>query len=104
MAGTRLTAEEQWLAGAANIHARGRMRFSRDLNGVQTWHDYAATAEHGALYTETVETRINGEAVPGQSTRTTTWITAEGQRVRERKLRPAHQRRMGAHGQHRLRI
>ncbi len=52
-------------------------------NGVQTWHDYAATAEHGALYTETVETRINGEAVPGQSTRTTTWITAEGQRVRE---------------------
>ena len=54
-----------------------------EVNGVQTWHDYAATTEHGALYTETVETRINGEAVPGQSTRTTTWITAEGQRVRE---------------------
>jgi len=83
VAGTRLTAEEQWLAGAANIHARGRTRFSRDLNGVQTWHDYAAAAKHGALYTETVETRISGEAVPGQSTRTTTWITAEGQRVRE---------------------
>ena len=83
VAGTRLTAEEQWLAGAANIHARGRTRFSRDLNGVQTWHDYAAAAEHGALYTETVETRVNGKTVPGQSTRTTTWITAEGQRVRE---------------------
>ena len=83
VAGTRLTAEEQWLAGAANIHARGRTRFSRDLDGVQTWHDYAATTEHGALYTETVETRINGEAVPGQSTRAVTWITAEGQRVRE---------------------
>lgn len=81
--GTRLTAVEQWLAGAANIHARGRTRFSRDLDGVQTWHDYAATTEHGALYTETVETRINGEAVPGQSTRAVTWITAEGQRVRE---------------------
>ena len=50
---------------------------------MQTWHDYAATTEHGALYTETVETRVNGETVPGQSTRTTTWITAEGQRVRE---------------------
>ena len=83
VAGTRLTAEEQWLAGAANIHARGRTRFSRDLDGVQTWHDYAATTEHGALYTETVETRISGEAVPGQSTRAVTWITAEGQRVRE---------------------
>lgn len=56
---------------------------TREVNGVQTWHDYAATTEHGALYTETVETRVNGEAVPGQSTRTTTWITAEGQRVRE---------------------
>lgn len=55
----------------------------RDLTGVQTWHDYAATTEHGALYTETLETRVNGETVPGQSTRTTTWITAEGQRVRE---------------------
>ena len=81
--GTRLTATEQWLAGAANIHARGRMRMTRDLNGVQTWHDYAATTEHGALYTETVETRLNGETVPGQSTRTIAWITAEGQRVRE---------------------
>lgn len=56
---------------------------TRDLTGVQTWHDYAATTEHGALYTETLETRVNGETVPGQSTRTTTWITAEGQRVRE---------------------
>jgi len=81
--GPRLTVREEWLAGAANIHARGRTRMTREVNGVQTWHDYAATTEHGALYTETVETRINGEAVPGQSTRAVTWITAEGQRVRE---------------------
>lgn len=83
VAGTRLTATEQWLASAPDLYARGRTRMSRDVTGVQTWHDYAATTEHGALYTETVETRVNGEAVPGQSTRTTTWITAEGQRVRE---------------------
>ena len=81
--GTRLTATEQWLAGAPDVYARGRTRMTRDLTGVQTWHDYAATTEHGALYTETLETRVNGETVPGQSTRTTTWITAEGQRVRE---------------------
>lgn len=81
--GTRLTATEQWLAGAPDVHARGRARMSREVNDVQTWHDYAAATEHGALYTETVETRVNGEAVPGQSTRKTTWITAEGQRVRE---------------------
>lgn len=81
--GPRLTATEQWLAGAPDVYARGRTRMTRDLTGVQTWHDYAATTEHGALYMETVETRVNGETVPGQSTRTTTWITAEGQRVRE---------------------
>ena len=81
--GPRLTAAEQWLAGAPDVYARGRTRMTREVNGVQTWHDYAATTEHGALYTETVETRVNGETVPGQSTRTTTWIMAEGQRVRE---------------------
>ena len=81
--GTRLTATEQWLASAPDVYARGRMRMTREVDGVQTWHDYAATTEHGALYTETVETRINGEPVPGQSTRTITWITAEGQHVRE---------------------
>ncbi|MCC8148056.1 RHS repeat-associated core domain-containing protein [Akkermansia sp.] len=81
--GTRLTATEQWLASAPDVYARGRMRMTREIDGVQTWHDYAATTEHGALYTETVETRINGETVPGQSTRIITWITAEGQRVRE---------------------
>ena len=81
--GPRLTATEQWLASAPDVYARGRTRMSREVNGVQTWHDYAAATEHGALYTETVETRIDGEAVPGQSTRITTWITAEGQRVRE---------------------
>ena len=81
--GTRLTATEQWLASAPDVYARGRMRMTRGVDGVQTWHDYAATTEHGALYTETVETRVNGETVPGQSTRTMTWITAEGQRVRE---------------------
>ena len=81
--GTRFTAKEQWLASAPDVYARGRMRMTRKVDGVQTWYDYAATAEHGALYTETVETRLNGETVPGQSTRTTTWITAEGQRVRK---------------------
>ena len=57
-----------------------------------------------APYTETVETRINGEAVPGQSTRAVTWITAEGQRVREENYLLLSTRAMGAHGQRRLRM
>lgn len=81
--GTRLRVTEQWLATAPNEYARGRTRMTQAVNGVQTWYDYAAAAEHGALYTETVETRVEGEAVAGKSTRNVTWITAEGQRIRE---------------------
>lgn len=81
--GTRLTVTEQWLASAPDPYARGRVRMTQAVNGVQTWYDYAAANEQGALYTETEETRINGESIAGQSTRKTTWITAQGQRVRE---------------------
>lgn len=81
--GTRLRVTEQWLATVPNEYARGRIRMTQVVNGMQTWYDYAATTEHGALYTETVETRVKGEAVAGKSIRNVTWITAEGQRVRE---------------------
>ena len=56
---------------------------TRDLTGVQTWHDYAARNDgarrplHGNVGAASAGNRA------GQSTRTTTWITAEGQRVRE---------------------
>ncbi|MEG0428034.1 MAG: sugar-binding protein, partial [Akkermansia sp.] len=81
--GPRLGITEQWLSTAPNVHARGRTRMTQQINGVQTWYDYTATTAHGALYTETMETRVNGETVSGQSVRTITWITAKGQRVRE---------------------
>lgn len=79
---TRLTVAETYTSDAENPHARGRLRMTQAENGVQTWHDYAATSLHGALYTETIETRVNGETVPGQSTRTVHFITAEGNTVR----------------------
>ena len=81
--GTRLSVTEQWLATAPNTHARGRTRMTQAVDGVQTWYDYTATTRHGALYTETVETRVNSEPVPGHSARTITWITVEGRHVRE---------------------
>ena len=81
--GPRLRVTEQWLSTAPNVHSGGRTRMTQQVNGVQTWYDYTASTEHEALYTETMETRVNGETVPGQSARTITWITAEGQRVRE---------------------
>ncbi len=79
---TRLTVTETYTAEADNIYARGRLRMTQAENGVQTWYDYAATALHDALYTETVETRLNGVAVAGHSTRTVNYIDAAGNTLR----------------------
>lgn len=58
--GTRLTVTEQWLASAPDVYARGRTRMTQVVNGMQTWYGYEAANEYGALYTETEETRVNG--------------------------------------------
>lgn len=82
---TRLEVTETWQGSAENVHARGRMHMSQGADGVQTWYDYAATTDHGALYHVTAETRVEGAAVPGQSTRNVSYITAEGNTVREER-------------------
>lgn len=61
---TRLEATETWQGSAENVHARGRTRMSQGADGVQTWYDYAATTDHGALYSVTAETRVEGGARP----------------------------------------
>lgn len=82
---TRLETTETWQGSAENAHARGRTRMNQGVDGVQTWYDYAVTTDHGALYSVTAETRVEGAAVPGQSTRNVSYITAEGNTVREER-------------------
>lgn len=83
---TQLSVTETWLAGAPNAFAAGRLKMEQAVNGVQTHYTYAPTTNHGALYSVTAETRINGEPVPGQSTRRVSYITAEGNAAREENL------------------
>ena len=83
---TRLEITETWQGNAENPYARGRVRMSQAINGVQTWYEYAPSAEYGALYTVTAETRVNGTPVAGQSTRRIRYITAQGNTVREEEL------------------
>ena len=83
---TQLSVTETWLAGAPNAFAAGRLKMEQAVNGVQTHYTYAPTTDHGALYSVTAETRINGEPVPGQSTRRVSYITAEGNTAREENL------------------
>lgn len=80
---TQITAVEKWLATAENAFARGRTRMEQAANGIQTWYDYAAAMLHGALYSVTKETKVQGELVPGQSTRSVSFVSAEGNTVRE---------------------
>ena len=42
--------------------------------GVQTWHDYDATTEHGAVHKHTVTTKANGELVAAHSRKTEVFI------------------------------
>ncbi|WP_290566651.1 RHS repeat-associated core domain-containing protein [Akkermansia sp.] len=80
---TQLSVTETWLASATNAYAAGRLKMEQAVNGVQTHYTYAPVTDHGALYSVTAETRINGEPVPGQSTRRVSYITAEGNTARE---------------------
>lgn len=85
-AGERLTVTETYGGEVENIFARGHLRMRQAVNGVQTWYEYAAAPdEEGALYTQSVETRVNGSAVPGQSTRTVNYISCEGNTLRSEK-------------------
>ena len=78
----QVTVHETWLSNATNPHARGRVKMSQAVNGVQTHYEYAANAAYGALYTVTTETRVNGAAVAGQSRRSVEYVAANGNTMR----------------------
>ena len=83
--GEQVEITETWMPSASNIHARGRVKMHQAVNGVQTSYNYEATSEYGALYKVTAETRIEGEAVPGQSKRKVTYVSAQGTNTRVEK-------------------
>ena len=64
--GTRRTIEERWKDVAEAGRGRGQLRMRQEENGVQTWYSYENTTAHGAIYTLTKETRVEGELIPWQ--------------------------------------
>ena len=74
---------ETWTDDAPNALDKGRLRMSQAVNGVQTWYTYTSTSSYGALYSITEETRVEGEAVEGQSRRSVKFINEAGNTVRE---------------------
>ena len=73
---------ETWLASAPNPYARGRLKMRQGIDGVQRVYSYEHAIRHGAAYTVTEETQIDGAPVPGQSHRMVSFISAEGNTVR----------------------
>ncbi len=70
---------------AAYAYAAGKAKFSQVVNGVQTWHDYEATTEHGAIHKHTVTTKADGELVAAQSRKNEAFIAANDMTVFEQE-------------------
>ena len=70
---------------AAYAYAAGKAKFSQAVNGVQTWHDYEATTEHGAIHKHTVTTKADGELVAAQSRKNEAFIAANDTTVFEQE-------------------
>ncbi len=60
------------------VYAAGKAKFSQDISGVQTYHEYEATTEHGAMHKHTSITKVNGALVAAQSRKREEFIAANG--------------------------
>ena len=70
---------------ASYAYAAGKAKFSQVVNGVQTWHDYEATTEHGAIHKHTVTTKADGVPVAAQSRKTEVFISVNDTTVFEQE-------------------
>ena len=72
------TVEESYGEQPDYTYAAGKPKFSQDIDGVQTYHEYAATTEHGAMHRHIAITKANGSLVAAQSRKTEEFIAADG--------------------------
>lgn len=82
VSGSRLEITETWQGTAPNPHAQGRVKMEQGIDGIQTHYEYEATTNHGALYKQTEEVRVDGQTVPGRSSRKVRYVSAEGNDMR----------------------
>ncbi len=72
----QVSIEETFGTSPAYAYAAGKPKFSQGIDGVQTWHEYEATTEHGAIHKHTSITKANGELVAAQSRKSESFIAA----------------------------
>ena len=72
----QVSIEESFGPEPAYAYAAGKPKFSQDITGVQTVHEYEATTEHEAIHKHTTTTKVNGELVAAQSRKSESFIAA----------------------------
>ena len=73
----QVSIEETFGEQPAYAYAAGKPKFSQAVNGVQTWHEYEATNEHGAMHKHTSITKAAGALVAAQSRKAEEFIAAD---------------------------
>ena len=73
----QVSIEESYGEFPAYAYAAGKPKFSQEVDGVQTWHDYEATTEHSAVHKHTTTTMAAGALVAAQSRKTEEFIVAD---------------------------
>lgn len=79
---TQLEIKETWLGTAPNPHAQGRIKMEQGIDGIQTHYTYEEDFSYGSLYRQTAEIRVEGELIPGKSTRSVTYVSEQGNDMR----------------------
>ena len=72
----QVSIEETYGAEPAYAYAAGKPKFSQNITGVQTVHEYEATTEHDAIHKHTSITKASGELVAAQSRKSESFIAA----------------------------
>ena len=74
----QVSIEENYGEQPDYAYAAGKPKFSQDVSGVQTYHEYEATTLHNAVHKHTSITKANGTLVAAQSRKTEEFIAADG--------------------------
>ncbi|MBR5878984.1 MAG: RHS repeat protein, partial [Akkermansia sp.] len=73
----QVAVEETFTNSTEYAYAAGKLRFEQDAAGLQTWHEYAATQEHGAAHKHTLTTKVDGVLLAAHSRLREEFIAAD---------------------------
>lgn len=80
---TQTSVRETFGEQATNVYSRGRVKMTQAINGIQVVYSYEETSLYDAMWKIISETRVNGEVIPGRSSRSIRYIAGNSTLIRE---------------------